>query len=259
MSKEPEAPTEFTTGAIAQGDIASGATDHTTSPPPSPSFTCPSADECTGSSTPTSAAAVKHVDTACESDPAEELMKGPDSGIQSEDAQRVTTRARGRYEYMDIRRCDSTEGEDSAQGGSPESAQSTADAEMVEMSGKNQRVEEEQGKGFNTNNQPLLCAEVGDGLSSRPDVLTGGGEKVEEYEEMTRTQAAPSGWEQANYQNLPLTTNAGNEEADGDRCVGIGDYIKVCAVVGDTGGKTSFDNPDYWHSRIFLKPDAVRT
>lgn len=260
MSKEPEAPTEFTTGATAQGDITSGALDPTATPLPSPSFTRPPADECTGSSIPTSAAGVEHVDTECETKPPTvELREGSDSGIQTEGAQTAVARGRGRYEYMDIRRCDSTEGEDSAHGGSPESAKSTADAEMAEVSVKDQQVEEEQGKSHKANKQPPHCGEVSGAVKARPDVLKEAGDKVEEYEEMAHTEATPTGWEQANYQNLPLKMNAGNEEADGDRCVGIGDYIKVCAVMGDPGGNTSFDNPDYWHSRLFLKPDAVRT
>lgn len=265
MSKEPEAPSEFTPSATAQGDIASGARDHTASPLPSPSFTRPSADECTGSFIPTSAAGVQHVDTECEPNPAEprapaeEPMEGSDGGIQTEGAQTAAAKGRGRYEYMDIRRCDSTEGEDSAHGGSPESAKSPADVEVVDLSVEDQWVEEEQGECHKANKQPSHCGEVSGAVKARPDALKGAGEKVEEYEEMTRAEATPTGWEQANYQNFPLKTNAGNEEADGDRCVGIGDYIKVCAVVGDPGGNTSFDNPDYWHSRLFLKPDAVRT
>lgn len=260
MSKEPEAATEIT-GATAQGDIATGAT---TSSLPSPSCTRPSADECAGSSIPTSATAVQRVETESEPNPAEprapaeELVEGS-SGIQIEGAQTAVVKGRGRYEYMDIRRCDSTEGEDSPHGGSPESAKNKADAEMVDVSVRDQRAEEEQGKCHNTNKQPPHCGEVSGAVKARPDVLKGAGEKVEEYEEMTCTEATPSGWERTNYQNLPLKTNAGNEETDGDRCVGIGDYIKVCAVVGDPGGNTSFDNPDYWHSRLFLKPDAVRT
>lgn len=258
MSKEHEASVEFTTGAIAQGDIAPVAKDHATSPLPSPSFTCPLTDECRGSSTPISAAGVEHTDAQCESNPAEELMHGPDSGIQTEEGQIVAARGRGRYEYMDIRRCDSTEGEDTAKGGSPECVQITADAEAGEVSGKNQWVEEEKGKSHNTN-KALPLPEVSEEIKFRPAGLDRGGEKVEDYEDMILNRATSSGWEQANYQNLPPKTNAGNEEADGDRCIGIGDYIKVCTVVGDPSGSTSFDNPDYWHSRLFLKADAVRT
>uniref|UniRef100_A0A8D2ZPY1 Receptor protein-tyrosine kinase n=1 Tax=Scophthalmus maximus TaxID=52904 RepID=A0A8D2ZPY1_SCOMX len=92
-----------------------------------------------------------------------------------------------------------------------------------------------------------------------PDVLTAGGEMVEEYEEMTRFGVVPGGWEQADYQNLPLKGRAVSEEVGGGRCAGIGGYIKVCAGMGEPGSNTSFDNPDYWHSRLFLQPDAVRT
>uniref|UniRef100_A0A671WTG1 Receptor protein-tyrosine kinase n=1 Tax=Sparus aurata TaxID=8175 RepID=A0A671WTG1_SPAAU len=82
---------------------------------------------------------------------------------------------------------------------------------------------------------------------------------VEEYEEMTRLGVAPGGWEQPDYQNLPVKGRAAAEETGSSRCAGIGGYIKVCAGVGEPGSNTSFDNPDYWHSRLFLKPDAVRT
>uniref|UniRef100_A0A671WTV2 Receptor protein-tyrosine kinase n=1 Tax=Sparus aurata TaxID=8175 RepID=A0A671WTV2_SPAAU len=83
--------------------------------------------------------------------------------------------------------------------------------------------------------------------------------EVEEYEEMTRLGVAPGGWEQPDYQNLPVKGRAAAEETGSSRCAGIGGYIKVCAGVGEPGSNTSFDNPDYWHSRLFLKPDAVRT
>uniref|UniRef100_A0A672I1N2 Protein kinase domain-containing protein n=1 Tax=Salarias fasciatus TaxID=181472 RepID=A0A672I1N2_SALFA len=96
-------------------------------------------------------------------------------------------------------------------------------------------------------------------LMPGPDVPTAGGEKTEEYEEMARFAAGPSGWELAEYQNLPVKGRAGSEEAGGARCSGIGEYIKVCAGVGEPGSSSSFDNPDYWHSRFFLKTDAVRT
>lgn len=262
MSKEPGALTEFNTGAISQDDIPTVAADQATSSLPSGSIPRPLTDECMESGISTSAAGVEEVDKEREVNPAEprasteELTEVSDGGIQTEEVQTAAARGRGRYEYMDIRRSDSTEGEDSRHGGSPDSAKSAADVEMVEVSVKDQQAEEEQGKYHNTNEQPPHCGDVSGAVKARPDVLKGAGEKVEEYEEMTGIEATPSGWD---YQNLPVEANAVNEEADGDRCAGIGDYIKVCAVVGDPGGNTSFDNPDYWHSRLFLKPDAVRT
>uniref|UniRef100_G3P3B4 Receptor protein-tyrosine kinase n=1 Tax=Gasterosteus aculeatus aculeatus TaxID=481459 RepID=G3P3B4_GASAC len=110
-----------------------------------------------------------------------------------------------------------------------------------------------------TNKLPALQGNVSGAVMPGPDVLTAEGEMVEEYEEMTRFGVVPSGWEQADYQNLPLKGEAVSEEMGSDRCEGIGGYIKVFAGVGEPGSNTSFDNPDYWHSRLFLKPDAVST
>uniref|UniRef100_A0A3B4GPK5 Receptor protein-tyrosine kinase n=1 Tax=Pundamilia nyererei TaxID=303518 RepID=A0A3B4GPK5_9CICH len=91
------------------------------------------------------------------------------------------------------------------------------------------------------------------------DVLKGGGEKVEEYEEMNRFGVVPSRCKETEYQNLPVKGRVICEEMGSGRCTEIGEYIKVCAGVGEPASNTSFDNPDYWHSRLFLKPDAVRT
>ncbi|XP_056241987.1 receptor tyrosine-protein kinase erbB-3b isoform X1 [Seriola aureovittata] len=170
----------------------------------------------------------------------------------------------GRYEYMDIRRSNSTEGEGPAweRRGSQTSAKSAAETEetdqIVEVLKKEHEEEEEDHKYHNTNKQPSHQGNLSSMVMPRPDVLTAGGEKVE-YEEMTRFGVVPSGWEQADYQNLPVKGRAVSEEVGSGRCAGIGGYIKVCAGMGEPGSNTSFDNPDYWHSRLFLKPDAVRT
>uniref|UniRef100_A0AAX7UHD7 Receptor protein-tyrosine kinase n=1 Tax=Astatotilapia calliptera TaxID=8154 RepID=A0AAX7UHD7_ASTCA len=84
-------------------------------------------------------------------------------------------------------------------------------------------------------------------------------EKVEEYEEMNRFGVVPSRCKETEYQNLPVKGRVICEEMGSGRCTEIGEYIKVCAGVGEPASNTSFDNPDYWHSRLFLKPDAVRT
>uniref|UniRef100_A0A674EF02 Receptor protein-tyrosine kinase n=1 Tax=Salmo trutta TaxID=8032 RepID=A0A674EF02_SALTR len=74
--------------------------------------------------------------------------------------------------------------------------------------------------------------------------------------------------QEAEYQNLPVlgkgrATTAEVEGGTSTRCAGLGveGYIKVCSGVGvvEPSSNTSFDNPDYWHSRLFLKADAVRT
>lgn len=168
----------------------------------------------------------------------------------------------GRYEYMDIRHSDSSEG------GDPElqrswsetsviSAAETCDTEdvvgVVEEEQKGQEAENHHNADETTRLQGSLSSTPG------PDVPTAGGGKVEEYEEMTGLGEVPNGWGCTEYENLPVKERAAPEDVGGARCAGIEEYIKVCAGIGEPGSSTSFDNPDYWHSRLFLKPDAVRT
>lgn len=194
-----------------------------------------------------------------------QLPEDSESRIRAEDEQGEAIQGMSRYEYMDIGRTDSTEGEGPAweRRGSQTSANGTAteqEAEQtVEVLKKEQEEEEEEENHHNTNKPPTLQENPTGTIMPGPDVLTAGVE-VEEYEEMTRLEEVPGGWEQPDYQNLPARVRVGPEEAGGgSRCAGIGGYIKVCAGMGEPGGSTSFDNPDYWHSRLFLKPDAVRT
>uniref|UniRef100_I3K2F2 Receptor protein-tyrosine kinase n=1 Tax=Oreochromis niloticus TaxID=8128 RepID=I3K2F2_ORENI len=141
------------------------------------------------------------------------------SDIRAVDDPGEPAQGNGRYEYMDIRHSDSTEGDESSQ----------------------------ERRGSQTSAK-----------SAEPDVLKAGGEKVEEYEEMNRFGVVPSRCKEAEYQNLPVKGRVICEEMGSGRCTEIGEYIKVCAGVGEPASNTSFDNPDYWHSRLFLKPDAVR-
>uniref|UniRef100_A0A8C7RJY0 Receptor protein-tyrosine kinase n=1 Tax=Oncorhynchus mykiss TaxID=8022 RepID=A0A8C7RJY0_ONCMY len=97
--------------------------------------------------------------------------------------------------------------------------------------------------------------------------------QVEEYEEMDAFGGESRGsqrvdHQEAEYQNLPVlgkgrATTVGVEGGTSTRCAGLGveGYIKACSGVGavEPSSNTSFDNPDYWHSRLFLKADAVRT
>ncbi|XP_061841957.2 receptor tyrosine-protein kinase erbB-3b [Nerophis lumbriciformis] len=147
-----------------------------------------------------------------------------------------------RYEYMDIRRSDSKEEEELAQ-----ERHETSAAEPEDTT----EEEEHQLGDEDTNKQQTL---EGNKRLHMPDVVKDEGE--EDYEEMATFEGIPNGWEQADYQNLPVK---GEVVMDSSRCAGIGGYIKVCAGLGEPGSSSSFDNPDYWHSRMFLKPDAVRT
>ncbi|XP_029973898.1 receptor tyrosine-protein kinase erbB-3b [Salarias fasciatus] len=182
-----------------------------------------------------------------------------ETAAAAEEDRGEAARGIGRYEYMDIRPSDPSEGDGAAaeRRGSRTSAKSVVQTEDADQTVEVAEKEEEETKQkcHNTNKQ----ATPSGALMPGPDVPTAGGEKTEEYEEMARFAAGPSGWELAEYQNLPVKGRAGSEEAGGARCSGIGEYIKVCAGVGEPGSSSSFDNPDYWHSRFFLKTDAVRT
>lgn len=182
------------------------------------------------------------------------------SDIRAVDDPGEPAQGNGRYEYMDIRHSDSTEGDESSQErrGSQTSAKSAAEEQeihqTVEVLKKEHKEEEETEETQNTNKKATLSSTA----MPRPDVLKAGGEKVEEYEEMNRFGVVPSRCKEAEYQNLPVKGRVICEEMGSGRCTEIGEYIKVCAGVGEPASNTSFDNPDYWHSRLFLKPDAVR-
>lgn len=78
--------------------------------------------------------------------------------------------------------------------------------------------------------------------------------EVCEYEEMdSRVAGGNSG---AEYQNLQ---EAGEEdETQGQPRHGVRPYVKGRGK-GKDGADRCFDNPDYWHSRLFSKANAVRT
>uniref|UniRef100_A0A3Q2XQ34 Receptor protein-tyrosine kinase n=1 Tax=Hippocampus comes TaxID=109280 RepID=A0A3Q2XQ34_HIPCM len=81
-----------------------------------------------------------------------------------------------------------------------------------------------------------------------------------EYEDMDCFTAMKPA-DAAVYQNMQ-TGGEGETSGTTARQLGIDPYVKVRAGVdvGDpVSGDRSFDNPDYWHSRMFLKPKAVTT
>lgn len=194
-----------------------------------------------------------------------QLSGHSESPIGAVDDQGESVQEIGRYEYMDIRRSDSMEGENRVKE-TPEQrtietqeTDSSEESQVVEPLKKQHEGEEKEERHHYTNKHTPLQGDLSSMFTPSPDVLTAGGEKVEEYEEMARFGVASHGWEQTEYQNLPVTMKAVSEEMGSSRCAGLGGYIKVCSGVGEPGNSTSFDNPDYWHSRLFLKPDAVRT
>uniref|UniRef100_A0A8C7F871 Receptor protein-tyrosine kinase n=1 Tax=Oncorhynchus kisutch TaxID=8019 RepID=A0A8C7F871_ONCKI len=89
--------------------------------------------------------------------------------------------------------------------------------------------------------------------------MQGGGEgEVDEYEDMD-SLAAPGAGDPVEYENVQRE-GEGAVGGMGGQHTGMGAFVKVRAGVGEpSGGDCSFDNPDYWQSRLFLKLNAVNT
>lgn len=105
-----------------------------------------------------------------------------------------------------------------------------------------------------TNRQPKLRQALKDKKELRFESRDSSEEY--EYEEMD-CFAAPPPAEAGVYQNMQ------GEGAEGGAEVypsAFEPHVRVRAGVGEpVAGDRSFDNPGYWHSRMFLKPNAVPT
>ncbi|KAM4610148.1 receptor tyrosine-protein kinase erbB-3b [Polymixia lowei] len=281
MRKQPSSPPQTPRDISLQLDIPSSLVLwNRTSPLPSPTYKTPLPVEDTvrrkAQTLPSSAMENKRTNEDCKGTVAErrdsteghQLAGHPESGVRAMADQGEARQGTGEYEYMDIRGSHSGEGEHPVweRRESQTSVQKTTETNEIDGTEESHSVEavkkdqeeeeeEEEEKYHYTNKQPRLQESLS---RPRPDVCTAGAGQVEEYEEMGGFGGASHGREQAEYQNLPVKGRAVAEEMGGSRCAGLGGYIKVCAGVGEPSSNTSFDNPDYWHSRLFLKPDAVR-
>ncbi|XP_046725655.1 receptor tyrosine-protein kinase erbB-3b isoform X2 [Silurus meridionalis] len=82
-------------------------------------------------------------------------------------------------------------------------------------------------------------------------------EQLDEYEDMNaRGNACASGVD-FEYQNFPAKGRMVSGEEP--HLVKIRAFTGACAGVDEKNSNMSFDNPDYWHSRMFHKSDAVCT
>ncbi|XP_014022617.1 receptor tyrosine-protein kinase erbB-3 isoform X2 [Salmo salar] len=107
-----------------------------------------------------------------------------------------------------------------------------------------------------TNRQPKLRQTLRGREGLR---MQGGGEgEVDEYEDMD-SLAAPGAGDPVEYENVQREGEGAVGGMEGQH-TGMGAFVKVRAGVGEpSGGDCSFDNPDYWQSRLFLKLNAVNT
>ncbi|KAJ8403976.1 hypothetical protein AAFF_G00343260 [Aldrovandia affinis] len=173
------------------------------------------------------------------------------------------------YEYMDICRAENR----TASTGSRRDAETmgTASVEKEKEGGEEEQEEEEEeeeGERGNeqrdeedyhyVNKQPRLRPT----LKGRGGLGGEAGEgEAYEYEEMDSLAVAPGGGDRTEYENLEMGQgDGGGAPGAGGVCRSgpAGGYLKLHSGVGESGD-CSFDNPDYWHSRLFLKMDAVRT
>ncbi|KAF7667758.1 hypothetical protein LDENG_00051340 [Lucifuga dentata] len=159
------------------------------------------------------------------------------------------------YEYMDIRGYEREESPPVHEPLLPESARIGGEMEEEEEEEEEEEDYVEDSNYHYTNRQPKLHQ----ALRDRKQLKIPGREvEAYEYEDMD-SFAGPRPGDAAVYQNLQREGAVGNVES---RRSGFDPYVKVRAGVrvGEpASGDRSFDNPDYWHSRMFPKPKAVRT
>lgn len=139
----------------------------------------------------------------------------------------------GEYEYMDIRTDSALE---DAQISTPEVSESS---------------EESNENAIYQNTSELLV------VTSNEEEDTTIAIQPEEYEDMDSCGRVCMPGTQIEYQNFP--TKGRIITGDEKHIPNIRAFRGACAGVDEKNSNTSFDNPDYWHSRLFRKPDAVCT
>lgn len=144
----------------------------------------------------------------------------------------------------------------------------TAERAWSENDGEDEYVEEDYEY---MNRQPKLKGKLTKRAGQDSRRSRGAKGEAYEYEEMEclNVGAALGAGDPAEYQNIHSeededeggATPQAVEEPDALRLTTVGPFVKVRAGVGvgKPGGDQSFDNPDYWHSRLYNKASAVQT
>ncbi|XP_069010693.1 receptor tyrosine-protein kinase erbB-3a isoform X1 [Embiotoca jacksoni] len=154
------------------------------------------------------------------------------------------------YEYMDIRGSEKEESPSEHDPPPPPSPPSSARVRGEAEENEEDEYVEDSNYHY-TNRQPKLRQ----ALRDRTELKVQGRDEGEayEYEDMD-CFAGPPPAEAAVYQNLQRDGEAHKS--------GFDPHVRVRAGVGvgeSAAGDRSFDNPGYWHSRMFLKHEAVPT
>ncbi|XP_077429278.1 receptor tyrosine-protein kinase erbB-3a isoform X1 [Vanacampus margaritifer] len=163
-----------------------------------------------------------------------------------------------KYEYMDIRCSEMDEDPPTHDPPPPPPPPPLIAAGMTEEEEKDEEEYVEDSNYHYTNRQPKLRQALRENKALKIQDRDGG--EAYEYEDMDCFTAVKPA-DAAVYQNMQ-TGGEGEPSGTAARQLGVNPYVKVRAgvEVGDpVSGDRSFDNPDYWHSRMFLKPKAVPT
>ncbi|KAG7233129.1 hypothetical protein INR49_007437 [Caranx melampygus] len=164
------------------------------------------------------------------------------------------------YEYMDVRVC-GKEGSPPVPDPPPPPTPARIRGQVengVEDDNNDEEYVEDSDYHY-TNKQPKLRQALQDRKELK---VQGSGDEAEayEYEDMDCFAAVQPG-DTVVYQNMRRDEEGAVGGAELHRSA-FEPYVKVRSGVGvgePVAGDRSFDNPDYWHSRMFLKPNAVPT
>ncbi|XP_068598627.1 receptor tyrosine-protein kinase erbB-3-like [Brachionichthys hirsutus] len=196
--------------------------------------------------------------TACSGDtvlPMEVRGGHTRSGHNSDSEQQGSNEVK--YEYMDIR---GSEKDESPPAHEPPPPPVTPVKMCSEVKDENEEEDEEEDEYVGdtvyhyTNRQPKLRKVLQDMKEGR---VEGGAYEYEDMDCFPTTQPEDA----AVYQNVQRKVDGAGGGTEG-RPSGFEPYIKVRAGVGigdPAAADRAFDNPDYWHSRMFLKTKAVPT
>ncbi|XP_059185398.1 receptor tyrosine-protein kinase erbB-3a isoform X2 [Centropristis striata] len=192
--------------------------------------------------------------TACSSDtmPYVEVRGGHTRSSNNSDSEQQGSNE-VEYEYMDIRGSEKDESPPA-----PDPPPTPARTEVEEKEEEDEYVEDS--NYHYTNRQPKLRQALRDRKELKVEGRDEDEEEAYEYEDMDSFAALQPG-DTVVYHNLQKE-GEGAVGGMGPHRSGFEPYVKVRAgvTVGEpAGADRSFDNPDYWHSRMFLKPKAVPT
>ncbi|XP_034440903.1 receptor tyrosine-protein kinase erbB-3a [Hippoglossus hippoglossus] len=195
--------------------------------------------------------------TACSSDTTPSLeVRGVHTRIKDNSESEQPGSNEVQYEYMDIRGGDKEEIPPAHEPPPPpipaKLVAQVEDEDEEEEEGEEEEEDEylEDSNYHYTNRQPKLRQ----ALHDRKELHERENGEAYEYEDMDCFGASQPG-DAVVYQNLRREGDGAVDGTEGNRS-GFEPYVKVRAGVmpGEpAAGDRSFDNPDYWHSRIFLK------